>query len=193
MRIAITGVSGNGKTTLAAELAQRAGIRHVELDALHHGPNWESCGADVLRERVIAATDGDGWVSDGTYHSMLGDLLLERAQTAVWLDLPARVIVWRLLRRTHHRIAHKVVLWNGNVESSWREAVRYLLWPAFRGVFANRRTVPERLARHPHLVVHRLRSDRDVRAFVQSIQATSSTSGSSGSSERQKTPPLTDT
>jgi hypothetical protein len=58
---------------------------------------------------------------------------------------------------------------------------------------ANRRTVPERLARHPHLCVHRFRSDDEVRAFVQSIQATSSTSGSSGSSERQNTPPFVDT
>jgi hypothetical protein len=41
--------------------------------------------------------------------------------------------------------------------------------------------------------VHRLRSERDVRAFVQSIQATSSTSGSSGPSDRQNTPPLIDT
>jgi adenylate kinase family enzyme len=100
LRIAITGVSGNGKTTLAAELADRIGIRHVELDALHHGPNWESCGADVLRVRVLEATDGDGWVTDATYHSMLGDLVFERASTAVWLDLPVRVVMWRLLRRT---------------------------------------------------------------------------------------------
>ena len=45
MRIAITGPGGSGKTTLAAELARTLGIRHVEIDALHHGPNWESCGA----------------------------------------------------------------------------------------------------------------------------------------------------
>jgi len=74
MRIAITGPSGSGKTTLAAELARTLGIRHVEIDALHHGPNWESCGVEVLAERVTAATEGDGWVTDSTYHTMLGDL-----------------------------------------------------------------------------------------------------------------------
>jgi adenylate kinase family enzyme len=194
MRIAIIGASGNGKTTLAAELAERLGIRHVELDALHHGPNWESSGAEVLRERVTAATEGDGWVTDGTYRSMLGDLVLERAEIAVWLDLPVPLIMWRLLRRTYVRRRDKVVLWNGNVEGgSWREQIGYLLWPALKRAYANRRSVPERFARHPHLSTHRLRSDRDVRAFVQSIQATSSTSGSSGSSERQNTPPVVDT
>ncbi|MHB8470399.1 MAG: AAA family ATPase [Gaiellaceae bacterium] len=76
MRLAIIGPSGSGKTTLAVELAALLGVRHVEIDALHHGPNWESCGPDVLRERVAAATEGDGWISDGTYHTMIGDLVL---------------------------------------------------------------------------------------------------------------------
>ena len=48
MRIAITGASGNGKTTLARRLAETCDLRHVEIDALHHGPNWESCGPEVL-------------------------------------------------------------------------------------------------------------------------------------------------
>jgi adenylate kinase family enzyme len=39
MRIAITGPSGSGKTTLAAAIARTHGLRHVEIDALHHGPN----------------------------------------------------------------------------------------------------------------------------------------------------------
>jgi len=193
MRIAITGAGGNGKTTLAAALAERCGLRRVELDALHHGPNWESCGADVLRERVLAATDGDDWVTDATYHSMLGDLVFERAETAVWLDLPVRVAMWRLVRRTYLRKKNKVVLWNGNVEAGWWEQIGDLFWPAFKAGLRNRRTVPKRFARHPHLRTHRLRSDRDVREFVQSIQATSRTSGSSGSIDRQKTPPLAET
>jgi adenylate kinase family enzyme len=144
----------------------------------------------VLRERVTAATEGDDWVTDSTYHSMLGNLVPDRADVLVWLDLPARVIMWRLLRRTHRRISQRTVLWNGNVEAGWRDAVRYLLWPALTRTFENRREFPSRYA---HFDMRRLRSDSDVREFVQSIQATSSTSGSSGSIDRQKTPPLTET
>jgi len=143
MRIAITGPSGSGKTTLAAELARTLGIRHVEIDALHHGPNWESCGVDVLRERVLAATDGDGWVTDSTYHTMLGDLVSSRADVLVWLDLPIPLVVWRLLRRTHVRIRDEVELWNGNLEPGWRESLRTLIWPALGRAFANRRDFPE--------------------------------------------------
>src|SRR5256885_15987356 len=97
-------------------------IRHVEIDALHHGPNWESCGPDVLRERVTAATEGDDWVTDSTYKTMLGDLVVQRADLLVWLDLPISLVMWRLLRRTHVRNRDKIELWNGNVEPGWRES-----------------------------------------------------------------------
>jgi adenylate kinase family enzyme len=189
VRIAITGPSGSGKTTLAAELARTLGIRHVEIDALHHGPNWESCGADVLRGRVLAATEGDGWVTDSTYHTMLGDLISDRADILVWLDLPIPLVMWRLLRRTHVRNRDKTELWNGNLEPGWRESARYLIWPALKRAFANRRVFPELYADRD---VQRLRSDGDVRAFIQSIQATAEISGRSNGSERQKMPPLTE-
>ena len=190
MRVAITGPSGSGKTSRAAELSRAAGLRHVEIDALHHGPNWQSCGPEVLRERVLAAIEGDGWVADSTYHGMLGNLVSERADVLVWLDLPIPLVMWRLLRRTHVRGRDKVELWNGNVEPGWRESLRYLIWPAVTRAFANRRDFPRRYA---HLRVQRLRSDAEVRAFVQSIQATETMSGSSRVSPRQKTPPLADT
>ena len=167
MRIAITGPSGSGKTTLAAELARTAGLRHIEIDALHHGPNWESCGPEVLRERVAAATEGDDWVTDSTYHRMLGNLVVDRADVLVWLDLPVRLIMWRLLRRTHVRIRDQIVLWNGNVEPGWLVTLRYLIVPALRTAFANRRQFPRRYA---GVNMQRLRSDAEVRAFVRSFQ-----------------------
>jgi adenylate kinase family enzyme len=190
MKIAVTGPSGSGKTTIAAELAQVLGVPLVEIDALHHGPNWESCGAEVLSQRVLVATDCDGWVTDSTYHTMLGDLIVDRADLLVWLDLPVRLVMWRLVRRTHVRNRDRVELWNGNVEPGWRDSLRYLIWPALKRAFENRREFPKRYA---SVNVQRLRSDAEVLAFVQSIQASASTSGSSSGSERQKTPPLADT
>jgi adenylate kinase family enzyme len=186
MRIAITGPGGSGKTTLAHELARLLGIRHIEIDALHHGPNWESCGPDVLRERVLAATEHGGWVTDSTYHTMLGSFVVDRADLLVWLDLPVPLVMWRLLRRTYVRNRDQVVLWNGNVESGWRETFRNLIWPSFRRAFENRREFPTRYA---GVHVERLRSAGDVRAFVQSIQARVPMSGSSNGSARQNTPP----
>ena len=167
MRLAVIGPSGSGKTWVSTRLAKRLELRHVEIDALFHGPNWESCTLDELRERVVAATEGDGWISDGTYHQMIGEVVLERAQTIVWLDLPVRLIQLRLFRRTYLRKKHRVELWHGNQEGPWRESLRYLMWPSLKRSFENRRNLPALFARHPHLEVHRLRSDREVRGFVQ--------------------------
>ena len=192
-RIVVIGPSGSGKTRLSARLGELLHARHVEIDALWHGPNWESCGPDELRRRVSAATEGDDWVCDGTYHTIIGDLVLERAETVAWLDLPVPLVMWRLVRRSWVRKRDRVVLWNGNVEAPWLEQMRWLFWPAFRRGLENRRRLPEHFALHPQLEVHRLRSDAEVEAFVQSIQATESMSGSSNGSERQKTPPLADT
>ncbi|HJU48671.1 MAG TPA: GNAT family N-acetyltransferase [Gaiellaceae bacterium] len=172
MRIAVIGPSGSGKTRLSTQLANALRLRHVEIDALHHGPNWESCTPDELRERVAAATAGDDWVSDGTYHQMIGELVLERAQIVAWLDLPVRLVVRRLVRRTYVRKKHRVELWHGNVEGPWRASLRHLVWPACKRGFENRRRLPALFGRHPHLEVHRLRTDDAVRAFVAAMQRT---------------------
>lgn len=192
-RLVVIGPSGSGKTRLCARLAELLHARHVEIDALWHGPNWESCGPEELRRRVSAATEGDDWISDGTYHTIIGDLVLDGAETVVWLDLPVALVMWRLVRRSWVRKRDQVVLWHGNREERWLNQVRWLIWPAFKRAFENRRRLPAHLARHPQLQVHRLRSDAEVEAFVQSIQATESMSGSSNGSERQKTPPLAET
>jgi adenylate kinase family enzyme len=192
-RIVVIGPSGSGKTRLAARLAELLPAHHVEIDALWHGPSWENCGPEELRARVSAATEGDDWVCDGTYHHTIGPIVFERAETVAWLDLPVALVMWRLVRRSWVRKRKKVVLWNGNLEDRWFNQIRWLIWPAFKRVFENRHDLPERLARHPQLEVHRLRSDEEVERLVQSIQATESMSGSSNGSELQKTPPLAET
>jgi adenylate kinase family enzyme len=171
VRIAVIGPSGSGKTWLSERLARALGLRHIEIDALFHGPEWESASVDELCERVADATEGDGWISDGTYHQMIGELVFERVETVAWLDLPVRVVIWRLLRRTYVRKKHGTVLWHGNREGPWRESIRFLVWPAFKRAFENRRQLPALFARHPHIRVHRLRSDEAVRSFVDAMKS----------------------
>jgi adenylate kinase family enzyme len=170
VRIAVVGPSGSGKTWLASQLATTLGVAHIELDSLHHGPNWQAASPDVLRDRVASATDGVAWISDGTYHQLIGELVFERADAVAWLDLPVRVVVWRLLKRTYLRKRHEVELWHGNREGPWRESLRYLVWPALKRAFENRRQLPRLFARHPHLTVYRLRSDTEVRRFADDLR-----------------------
>jgi hypothetical protein len=112
----------------------------------------------------------DGWVVDGNYYGKLGDFVLERADTVVWLDLPLRTSLIRLWHRTLYRIRNDVELWNGN-RDSWRGAFwgrESLFLFTIRVHNARRSRWPARFARLPNLDVVRLRTPRDVDAFLAS-------------------------
>jgi adenylate kinase family enzyme len=168
-RVNVVGISGAGKTTLGRELAKRLGVRFVELDGLHHGPNWREATAEELRARVEAAIeDGEGWVIDGNYQRKFGNLVFERAETVVWLDLPLHLALGRLWRRTWGRIIWGEELWNGNRESL-RNAFfvkdSLFVWTV-KSYLRQRWELPERVAECPHLRVVRLRTPREVERFL---------------------------
>lgn len=146
-RILIKGGSGAGKTTLGRALAERLSLPYVELDALHHGPNWISATAAELQALVASKLDDRrGWIVDGNYESKLGSMVLDRAELIVWLDLPLAIKLGRLAKRTSRRWLRKEELWNGNRESFkaafWgRESL--FAW-AVRSHFSARRQWPER-------------------------------------------------
>ena len=146
------------------------------------------------RVDVALAAAPDGWVVDGNYHGKLGTSVLERADTVVFLDLPRRVALRRVLWRTSSRATTRKELWNGNRET-FRNAFSRdsIVWWVIRQHGSYRTTWEPRLERLTGVDVVRLRSLREVRAWLQSIQPTESMSGSSNGSERQKTPPLAET
>jgi adenylate kinase family enzyme len=165
--VVIGSASGSGKTTVGRRLAAVLDVRFVELDAIHHQPGWTELDADELRRRVEPIVAGDAWVVDGSYQSKLGDLVLERADTIVWLDPPRRVWLARLLRRTARRLVLRQELWNGNRESlrgvlGGRDS---LIGFALRNERRRRQCYPTELARFR---VARLRTQAEVDAFVRS-------------------------
>ena len=148
-RIVVLGTSGAGKSTLATALARFYVIPHIDLDEL---PN------DELRarvEHVLATTPA--WVIDGDYQRLVGDSVLSAAGTAVWLDLPLRVSLLRMWRRTlRKRLLRepRLLVWVGHeVKSHLRR----------------RLTMPARLRRHGRLRVVRLRSQREIDHWLGSV------------------------
>ena len=165
-RVAILGTaSGCGKTTVGRTLAGRLGVRFVELDSLHHGPGWNEATAEELRAKVAPIVAEDAWVIDGGYQGKLGDMVLERADTVVWLDLPTRVWLRRLLRRTAVRIARREELWNGN-----RETLRNVVFSRDSLVLFALRTAPRRRGEYPERLARfnlvRLRSQWEVDGWL---------------------------
>jgi adenylate kinase family enzyme len=163
--VVIASASGSGKTTVSRELGARLGVPVVELDALVHQAGWVEISDAELRAKITPTLALDGWVIDGAYRRKLGDLVLEAADTIVWLDLPLHVWFPRLVRRTWRRWIGRELLWNGN-----RESVRGAVWGrdslfgyALRMHFANRRELPRLLARFD---VIRLRTTDEVAAFL---------------------------
>ena len=170
-RITVRGSSGVGKSTFSRELARRLDVSWIELDALHHGPNWSAPTAEAFQARVRAALAAapDGWVIDGDYDSKLGDTVLGAADTIVWLDIPLWVSYPRMVRRTLHRVWHGTELWNGNRET-WRDQFasrESIFYWTLRAHIRQQRAWPERFGDDPRLV--RLRSDAAARRWLESI------------------------
>jgi hypothetical protein len=167
--VVIASASGNGKTTLGRDLARRLCVPFIKLDALVHGPNWRETPDHELGARLEPILVSDGWVIDGDYQRKLGDLVLDSADTVVWLDLPIRVWLPRLAGRTWRRIRDREQLWNGNTQSLasaiWGGESLFV-W-AFRSHFRRRREWPEALS---HLNLTRLRTPAEVERFLNSAE-----------------------
>lgn len=163
--LVLASASGNGKTTVGRQLAGRLGVPFVELDALVHGPGWVEISDEDLRAALAPILAGDGWVIDGSYTRKLGRVVIDAADTVVWLDLPLRVWLPRLVRRSYRRMRGGEPLWNGN-----RETLRGLIGGrdslfgyALQTHFQRRRRWPGLFAHRP---VIRLRTTGEIADFL---------------------------
>lgn len=165
-RILVAGTSGSGKTTLAARIGEQLGVRHVEIDALFHGPGW------TPREEFLAEVDAfsatPSWVTEWQYSAVRAQLA-ERADLLVWLDLSRATVMRRVVQRTLRRRLRRQELWNGNIEPP--------LWTVFshpdhivRWAWSTHHKSGQRIAdlrdQRPDLIIVRLRDRQDVQTWV---------------------------
>jgi adenylate kinase family enzyme len=169
-RYLIHGVTGSGKTTLAADIAARTGLPWHSMDELTWEPGWVAVQADVQRERAAVVCAQDAWVMDTAYSSWL-DLALSRAQVVVALDYPRWVSLARLLRRTVTRVVDKQQICNGNTES-WRLAFSrdsIILWH-FRSFGRKRERIRSWLRDPPGPEIVHLTSPRATAAWLETLE-----------------------
>jgi energy-coupling factor transporter ATP-binding protein EcfA2 len=164
--VLVAGVAGSGKSTLARRLSRILRLPYTELDSLYHGPNWTPL--ETFESDVARVSAQPRWVSEWQYE-VAKPVLADRADTLVWLDLPFRVVLRRLILRTVTRRIMRRRLWNGNVEGPlsgfFTDPDHIVRW-AIRS--RNKlRDLPESVAHdYPHLQAVRLRSPREVEQFV---------------------------
>ncbi len=168
-RVVVLGTTGSGKSTLAERLAERTGLRVIELDRLYWGRDWQPAPVELFRHRVEREIRDEDWIVVGNY-SQVRDLTWPAADTLIWLDLSLPLVMSRLVRRTIRRAACKEDLWGtGNRESfgnAFFSRQSLLLW-ALKTHRRNRErfsTEFEFLAKEKRVV--RLRSRRQIESFV---------------------------
>jgi adenylate kinase family enzyme len=117
-RILIYGVTGSGKTTLAAQLSNKTGLPWHSVDDLTWEPNWVVVPEDEQRRRIAAICAQDRWILDTAY-AIWRDIPLASTDLIVALDYPRWLSLGRLLRRTVARSIDHRPICNNNTET-WR-------------------------------------------------------------------------
>ena len=96
----MAGTSGAGKTTLAARLGRVLDLPHIEIDALFHGPGWTPRAEFQADVQSFAAQER--WVTEWQY-TAVRDLLADRADLLVWLNLRRTRVMRQVIVRTLRR------------------------------------------------------------------------------------------
>lgn len=168
-RVVVAGTSGTGKTTLAARIGTALDLPHTDLDGLYHGPNWTP--RPEFAGDLEALRMSPRWVTEWNY-AIARRPLAERADLLVWLDLPFRVTLARIVRRTVSRRIRRQELWHGNVEpplhTFFTDREHVIRWS-----IDTRHKCAERIAdltvALPDLPIVRLRSQAEVDRWVRRL------------------------
>lgn len=124
-RIVVAGPLGRGKTTLCGQLERALSLPRVEIDSLYHGAGWTPRANFVAEVEAFSA--GQERVIEWQYRAVRR-LLVEGADTLVWLDYSSWLQMTRLVRRTMRRRLARQELWNGNYETIFQDEEHIVRW-----------------------------------------------------------------
>lgn len=98
-RILVIGVSaGVGKSTFAKRLGQVLGLKVHHLDTLYWKPGWVETPLEEFRAAQEEIVKNKEWIIEGNYSSTF-DLRMSTADTIIYLELPLRICLYRVVKR----------------------------------------------------------------------------------------------
>ena len=178
-RIQVSGMTCSGKTTLAARLGAALDVPFTDLDALYWKPGWIEPDDAEWHDQLTEFAQAGRWIVSGNYISETSISLWPHVQTVIWLELPAHLLVRRVLARSWRRWRAKELLWGTNTERFWphfkiwdqkSSLVAYAFWGRKR-LYARLRAAHADPA-FAHIRWIRLRSTAEVEAFARAIEDT---------------------
>lgn len=140
-KILVIGSGGTGKSTFAKRLGECLNINVIHLDKLYWKPGWVEPAKAEWAATVEEICRREEWILDGNYSGTL-ERRLAACDAVVFLDLPARVCLWRILKRVlqyrnttrpdmaegcHERFSWQFLLWVWNYRRRTRPKILKML------------------------------------------------------------------
>ena len=163
-KIVILGNSGAGKTTLALQLQQQLNLPLYHLDQLWWLPGWKEDTRENFDRKLGEILRKDSWIIDGEYTRTLAERL-KFADTAILLDYPSILCLWRTLKR--------ITLWYGKTRPGMTPGCpEHYDWAFLWYVWRFRRNYMDRInetLQNFHGEVIRLKSPAEAKRFIAHI------------------------
>src|SRR6266496_1064936 len=97
-KVLVIGPGGAGKSTFATRLGELLNIDVVHLDQIYWRPGWIETPKSEWLKTVAELLNRDSWIIDGNYSGTLPKRI-DASDTVIFLDLPRRLCLWRVLKR----------------------------------------------------------------------------------------------
>lgn len=161
----VIGVSpGVGKSTFARRLGGVTGIEVTHLDRFYWKPNWVEATLEEFSAVQQQVVQNEQWIIEGNYSSTI-PIREPHADTVIYLELPLRVCLYRVLKRR--------VQFHGKTRNDVGEGCKEKIDKAFLKFIvstydARKKKMIERMQRYAEegKTVHYLKTSAQIEGFL---------------------------
>ncbi|KPB05847.1 topology modulation protein [Bacillus sp. CHD6a] len=176
-RIMVIGVSaGAGKSTFASRLGKALNKNVFNLDAFFWKPGWVQASMEEftqLQQEMIK--NNSTWIVEGNYTATF-DLRAEKADTIIYLELPLRVCLYRVIKRWLTNLGKRRPDLGGGCTERMEWGFLKFIITTYR---ERKKTMKSRLDYYQEdKLVVRLRGKRAIEYFLQGVERQKSSSAS---------------